>query len=41
MKLLSGGTLTWAKSTRPVGVTLATAMLLLSWLKTRYLPSAE
>ena len=42
MKELFGGTLTWASSfSKPCAVTLAMVTLLLSWLNTRYLPSAE
>ena len=42
MKELFGGTLTWASSSsKPSAVTLAMVTLLLSWLNTRYLPSAE
>jgi hypothetical protein len=42
MKELFGGTPTWAlSSSKPSGVTLAMVTLLLSWLNTRYLPSAE
>ncbi len=42
MKELFGGTLTWASSSnKPAALTLAMVTLLLSWLNTRYLPSAE
>jgi hypothetical protein len=42
MKELSGGTLTWASSdSKPCALTLAMVTLLLSWLNTRCLPSAE
>jgi len=42
MKELFGGTPTWASSvSKPVAETLAMVTWLLSWLNTRYLPSAE
>ena len=42
MKELFGGTLTWASSlSKPSSDTLAMVTWLLSWLNTRYLPSAE
>ncbi len=42
MKELLGGTLTWALSlSKPSAETFAMVTWLLSWLKTRCLPSAE